>query len=130
MLIVIAGLSLLLYKMKLDYYEDVLAATEYAEAVIKAKREGRNMTFNLRTRKNIRNGFSGVGAKALFAKNMLEIRKSSMFLLFDRMSVSVILSAIMFKLVMPSETTDLSMLMILLSVRTCCFLYSPRKMGS
>lgn len=113
MLIVITGLSLLLYKMKLDYYEDVLAATEYAEAAIKAKREGRNMTFNLRTRKNIRNGFSGVGAKALFAKNMLEIRKSSMFLLFDRISVSVILSAIMFKLVMPSEIASSPMIMIL-----------------
>ena len=77
MLIVITGLSLLLYKMKLDYYEDVLAATEYAEAAIKAKREGRNMTFNLRTG-SIRNGFSA-GAKALFAKTCWKSERAPCF---------------------------------------------------
>jgi len=113
MLVLIIGLSILIYRMKLDYYEDVLEATEYMEQVIKAKREGRNITFNLRTRKNVRGGFSGEGAKALFAKNMLEIRKTSMFLFFDRMSVSVILFSIVFKLIMPSGTESISMLLIL-----------------
>jgi hypothetical protein len=113
MAVVIVGLSLLLYKMKLDYYEDVLEATEYAEAAIKAKREGRNMTFNQKIRRNVRNGLSGEGARALFTKNMLEIRKTSMFLFVDRMSVSVILSSIMFKLIMPSEMGEFSIVMVL-----------------
>jgi len=115
MVVVILGLSLLLYRMKLDYYEDVLEATEYMEAAIKAKREGRNMTFGQKTRKNIHGGLSGVGARALFAKNMREIRKTSMFLFLDRMSVTVILSSILFKLIMPSESgvDGISMFLIL-----------------
>lgn len=115
MAVVIFGLSLLLYRMKLDYYEDVLEATEYVEAALKAKREGRNMTFGQKTRKNVRGGLSGEGARALFAKNMMEIRKTSMFLFLDRMSVSVILSSILFKLIMPSESglDRFSMFMVL-----------------
>ncbi|NLW03193.1 MAG: ABC transporter permease [Clostridiaceae bacterium] len=114
MLVLIIGLSLLIYRMKLDYYEDVMAATEYAEQIIKAKREGKNIAQFLKTRKNVHGSLSGEGAKALFAKNMLEIRKTSIFLFFDRMSVSVILSSIMFRLIMPSqELGGFSLLLIL-----------------
>lgn len=113
MTVIIAGLSLLIYRMKLDYYEDVLEATEFMEAAIKAKREGRNMTFNQKIRKNVRGGLTGEGAQALFAKNMMEIRKTSMFLFLDRMSVTVILSSIMFKLIMPEELGESPLLLIL-----------------
>lgn len=104
MAVIIAGLSLLLYKVKLDYYEDVLAATEYAEAFLKAKREGRSAAFVQKARKNVRGRLSGRGAKALFAKNMIEIRKTSLFLFLDRVSITVILSALAFKFIMPAES--------------------------
>ncbi|HOQ75606.1 MAG TPA: putative ABC exporter domain-containing protein [Thermoclostridium sp.] len=113
MLVLIIGLSLLLYRMKLDYYEDVLEATEFAEQVIKAKREGKNVALYLKTRKNVRSGLSGQGAKALFAKNILEIRKTSIVFFFDRMSVTVILSSVIFRLIMPSEIGSFSLLIIL-----------------
>jgi hypothetical protein len=113
MLTLITGLSMLLYNMNHDYYEDVLEATEYAEQVIKAKREGKNAYVIQKTRKNVHGSVSGQGARALFSKSMLEQRKASFVLFFDRMSVSVVLTAIILKLVMPSETKDFSLLTVL-----------------
>ena len=113
MVAIFAGLSVLLYKMNLDYYEDVLEATEFAESALKAKREGKKMQFNQKIRKNVKQKLSGSGASAIFAKDLLEYRKTSMFLFIDRLSITVILSAIMFKLIMPSEMQTFSLLMIL-----------------
>lgn len=114
MLLTILGLSVLLFRMNLDFYEDVLEATEYAEQVIKASREGKRVYLQQKTRKNIRGTFSGQGARALFAKSMLEARKASIILFFDRVSVAVILSAIMFKLLMPlEELRNFSLLIVL-----------------
>ena len=108
MVVILAGLSILLYKMNLDYYEDVLEATEYGEAAIKAKREGNKMMFNQKVKANVRQKLSGTGASAIFAKNILELRKTSIFLFLDRISVTVILSAIIFRLIIPPNTQQLS----------------------
>jgi hypothetical protein len=113
MITVIAGLSILMYKVNLDYYEDVLEATEFVEAAMKAKREGRKMMFNQKVKANVRQKLSGTGAQAVFAKNMLEIRKTSFFLFLDRISVTVILTPIAFGFIMPAEARLLSLFMIL-----------------
>lgn len=111
--ILLVGLSIALYKMNLDYYEDVLEATEYMEAAVKAKREGRNMTFNMKVKQNVRQKLSGMGARAIFAKHMLEIRKTAMFLFVDRLSITVILSSLVFKFIMPSEMQAPALFLIL-----------------
>ena len=53
MVLFIAGISIALYHLKLDYYEDVLSGTEYLEAVRKAKREGNTFAFNLKVRDKV-----------------------------------------------------------------------------
>ena len=113
MLLFILGASIALYRMKLDYYEDVLEGTEFVEAAYKAKREGRNMTFNLKVKNKVNQKLKGTGASAIFSKHLLEIRKTSFFLFFDRTSMTIIISAIFFKFVMPDEVSKAGLLMVL-----------------
>ncbi len=111
----IVGVSIALYRMKLDYYEDVLEGTEYVEAAVKAKREGNNMRFNLKVKENVKQKISGKGAVALFYKHLVEIRKTSLFLFFDRASITVIVSSIIFKLVFPENLDNSLTLLIILA---------------
>ena len=113
MVILIIGASVALYYMNLDFYEDVLEGTEYVEAAYKAKHEGKSMTFNLKVKKNVNQKLFGTGAVAIFSKQLLEIRRTAYFLFFDVASITVIGSAIAFKLLMPEDTNDLSLFMIL-----------------
>jgi len=103
MVALILGAVVGLYRANLDYYEDVLEGTEYLEAAVKARREGNKMTFGLKVRNSVKQKLSGTGASALFFKHLLELRKTAYVLFFDRSSVSVMLAAIMFRLVMPKE---------------------------
>lgn len=114
MFALILGAAVTLYRMNLDYYEDVLEGTEYLEAAVKAKREGNNITFGIKARENVKQKMSGTGASAIFHKHLLELRKTAYVLFFDRSSVSVIIAAIVFRLVMPDESQILSLSMILL----------------
>ncbi len=113
MFMLILGSTVALYRMNLDYYEDVLEGTEYLEAAVKAKRAGNNMTFGLKVKDSVKQKLSGTGASAIFFKHLLELRKTAYVLFFDRSSVSVIIAAIVFKLIMPSEAQLLSLSMIL-----------------
>jgi len=113
MVFLILGAVVGLYRANLDYYEDVLEGTEYFEAAWKAKREGKNMTFGLKVRDSVKQKLSGTGASALFFKHLLELRKTAYVLFFDRSSVSVILAAIMFRLVMPRGIEMFSLSMVL-----------------
>jgi len=113
MLILILGLSVALYKMNLDYYEDVLVGTEYIEAALKAKREGTSMTFGVKAKNKVRQSLWGYGAKAVFSRQLLEMRKASFFLFFDRASIIVIISAIVYKYIMPQEAGQYGFLLIL-----------------
>ncbi|MCX7773993.1 MAG: putative ABC exporter domain-containing protein [Clostridia bacterium] len=113
MLLLIVGSSIALYKMNLDYYEDVLEGTEYMEAALKAKREGRNIMFNAKVKEKVNQKLGGTGAGAIFSKQLLEIRKTAYFLFFDRLSVTVILSALIFNFVMPTEAKVFSLALIL-----------------
>jgi hypothetical protein len=89
--------------MNLDYYEEVLEATEYSEAARAAKKDGRNLQFGLKVKKGIRQGISGSGGTAIFSKSMLEMRKTAWILFVDRTTVTVVAASVAFKLFMPPE---------------------------
>jgi hypothetical protein len=103
MVALLAASIIVLYRLNLDYYEEVLGATEYREAAIAAKKEGTNMQFATKARRKVKQGLFGTGAAALFGKNILELRKSAFVLFFDRTSLIVIASALVFNAVMPSD---------------------------
>lgn len=113
MMALIVGGSVILYRMNLDYYEDVLEGTEYVEAAMKAKREGNNMMFNLKVKQKVNQKLSGSGASAIFYKHLLEIRKTAYLFFFDRSSVTVIISAIAFKFITPGESSFFTLTFIL-----------------
>jgi hypothetical protein len=113
MVALIIGASVTLYRMNLDFYEDVLEGTEYVEAAMKAKREGNNMTFNVKVKDKVNTKLSGSGASAIFSKHMLEIKKTSYFLFFDRTSIIIIIAALVFKFMMPEEIGAMSLSMVL-----------------
>ena len=97
----------ILYRFNLDFYEDVLAATEAQESKIKAKREGRDISLQKRKVRKVKGGFSSYGARAIFEKIMLEYRKTSIFLFFDRTTLFVVLFSIGFKFFMPEEASSI-----------------------
>jgi len=110
---IIAAFLLIIYKNNLDYYEDVLAATEYIELKIKAKRQGRDVTaVGKKNARKIRSGFTASGAAAIFEKQMLEYRKASYFLFFDKSSFIIVLAGILFQFLMPGMA-ELKIFMIL-----------------
>lgn len=113
MVLLIIGTSVALYRLNLDYYEDVLEGAEYIEAAVKAKREGNNVNFNLKIKNKVNQKLSGTGAAAVFFRRLLELRKTAFFLFLDRASVSVIIAAIIFKLVIPDDTGILTLSYIL-----------------
>jgi hypothetical protein len=100
---IIATFVTVLYKSDLDYYEDVLGATEQIEQRIKAKRQGRDASMMQRKTRKVKGGFTGGGAKAIFEKNLLEYRKTSYFLFFDKSSLIIALAGIGFKYLMPES---------------------------
>lgn len=109
----IIGALFVLYRVNLDYYEDVLEGTEFMEAAIKAKREGNNMAFNLKVNKNVKQKLSGSGAAAIFYKQLMEIKKTAYFLFIDRTSITVIIASVIFKFIMPEEASTYNLIMIL-----------------
>lgn len=113
MVVLFAGVIITLYRMNLDFYEDVLEATDYLESAIRAKAEGKNMQFGLKVRKSVKGKLSGSGAKAVFHKNILEMRKTAYFLFVDRTSLIVVIAAIAFRLFMPDEMGGASLFMVL-----------------
>lgn len=100
LLVIIAAFILILYKTDPDYYEDVLGATEQMEQRIKAKREGKGNGINNKTRK-VKGEFLSSGSKAIFEKHLLEYRKTSYFMFFDKSSIIIIIAGIVFKYFMP-----------------------------
>lgn len=113
MLVLIVGASIILYRMNLDYYEDVLEGAEFFEEAVKAKREGRNLMFNLKVKKGVKQKLSGTGPSAIFFKHLLEIRKTAFLLFFDRSSITVIVSALAFRLIMPHDAQELPLSLVL-----------------
>lgn len=97
---------IVLYNMNLDYYEDVLSATEEYESRIKAKRQGRDASLEKRKVRKVKGGFSSYGAGAIFDKHKLEYRKISFFLFFDKSTLFILLFGIGFKYIMPDGVSS------------------------
>ena len=85
----IAGLLILLFRLKSDYYEDVLVATESVFEKKRAIAEG-NLGLAAATEQKIRvakTGLSGFGARALFGKHLRETFRGSRFGFIDKRTV-------------------------------------------
>jgi hypothetical protein len=77
----ITGLLILLFRLKSDYYEDVLVATESAFEKKRAIAEGRLGLASAAEQKTrvAKTGISGFGARALFSKHLRETFRESRF---------------------------------------------------
>lgn len=96
----------IMYAMNTDYYEDVLAATEYKEEILKNKKAGNTMTWNSKAKlKKVDHKYAGTGAKAIFYRHILEYRKSGFFFI-DRMTFITAASGIAFMLFMPQKSLN------------------------
>ncbi len=105
--VAIATFVIVLYNSDMDYYEDVLGATEQIEQRIQAKRQGRDGSIVQRKARKVKGGFSGGGARAIFEKSLLEYRKTSYFLFFDKSSLIIALAGLGFKFLMPDGQTSI-----------------------
>ncbi len=112
---VIAAFIVVLYKTNLDYYEDVLVATEHMEQRIKAKRQGRGSGMEQSKVRKIKSVFTTKGAAAIFQKHFIEYRKTSYILFFDKASFIIILAGIVFQYIMPNESEFKIFLMLFFS---------------
>ena len=68
-----------LYKMEMDYYEDVLAFTERREEILKASRTGQrayNINNSKKKVKKVKYINKGSGASAIFFRQLMEYRKT------------------------------------------------------
>ncbi len=107
MIATIFVLILLLYRMNLDYYEDVLGSSEKNESIAiikKGNKNGisaadRNNLGKVKVRKAFIN-YRGSGAKAIFYRHLLEYKKTG-FQLINLYTLLVVASAIIFSLVSP-----------------------------
>ncbi len=92
------------YKLKTDYYEDVLAATERKEQMIAAKRAGRsNLNFRDVKARKVSFKFEGSGARAIFYRHILEYRKNGLFFI-NRTSFIVIAIGLASKYFFPGSS--------------------------
>jgi len=99
MVLLILGIPMTLFRLNLDFYEDVLEGTEYLEAVVKAKRTGNTMAFYAKNKGRSGNSISGKGARAILTKQFLEYKRTSFFFLFDVTTVIIIISSIVYRLI-------------------------------
>jgi hypothetical protein len=93
-----AGLLILLFRLKSDYYEDVLVSTESAFEKKRALAEG-NLGHARAPERKIRiakTGLSGFGARALFGKHLREIFRESRFGFIDKRTVIYTAAAAIF----------------------------------
>jgi len=124
LLLSVAGIFVLLIKSRPDYYEDVLQTTEKTflrREAVKAGKSfdnsgGVNMGFGSGSEKTPKVRDFGIGrgrgASALFYKQLLELKRSSRFLFFDKTTLSVLLSSLfmlfIMKIAMGAEGDSLS----------------------
>lgn len=101
----IIGFITLIIKYNVDFYEDVLQATEVTFSAITAKKEGKISD----TPKNVKLGKTGIkkgsGSNVFFHKHMLENRRSGGFLL-DKSSIFIMITTIIFALIFRGFDND------------------------
>ncbi|MCR4435165.1 MAG: putative ABC exporter domain-containing protein [Clostridiales bacterium] len=75
-----ALMVIIIYKLKTDYYEDVLAATELNEQRRRNKKEGKaNAVWMAGKARKVRFKYTGTGARAVFQRHLLEYKKTGLF---------------------------------------------------
>lgn len=82
-----------LYHSDFDFYEDVLLTTELRERNIELKRQGMSPIIEQKLFKHVKRIYFGKGASALLFRQLLEYRKTGIFLL-DRSTLIVTLLAV------------------------------------
>lgn len=102
--LVLASIALMifvLYALKTDYYEDVLAATEYREQMLKAKKEG-SVGWNLKNTgaRKVTYEYTKTGAAAILQRHILEYKKTGLFFV-DKFSLVIIAIGIASKYFFP-----------------------------
>jgi len=110
----ITGLIMLLFRLKSDYYEDVLVSTESAFEKKRAIAEGR-LGFASATEQKIpvaKTGLSGVGARALFNKHLRESFRASRFGFINKRTVIYIALAAIFSFIKRDDPEN-SLILIL-----------------
>ncbi|MDP4146259.1 MAG: putative ABC exporter domain-containing protein [Bacillota bacterium] len=107
--LIIAFIALLmytLYRLNTDYYEDVLDATEYKEELIKNKRQGKMNGITRRNSKvkvkKVDHAFNGMGAKAIFYRQLLEYRKTG-FYFINKLTLGLLAGGIIMGLFIHSK---------------------------
>lgn len=101
LLVSLAIIIYLMYTMNTDYYEDVLAATEYTEELLKNKKAGKALSFNSTAKlRKVHQSYNGTGAKAIFNRHLLEYRKSGFFFI-NKGTIITAAIGIIYSLFMP-----------------------------
>lgn len=90
--ILISSLIILLLTARdADYYEDVLYSTEISDQRLKNYKEGRNISSStnrkIKVKENEKGLGRGKGARILFYKHLLEIKRSSSFIFIDNQTI-------------------------------------------
>lgn len=111
LLVLFSGICIyIIYSMKLDYYEDVIASTELKETAITATRRGEKAFLNNGKKARVRKVTytrRGAGASAIFWRQMLEYKKTG-FAFINLASVLYLVIAITAGLFLPIK--DLRMI--------------------
>lgn len=107
--LVLASLILMiyiLYTMNTDYYEDVLAATEYTEQLLQNKKAGKSISLNSTGKlRKVKQTYKGTGAKAIFNRHLLEYKKSGFFFI-NKGTIITAAAGIIYSLFIPGKNLN------------------------
>jgi hypothetical protein len=95
----------------MDYYEDVLGATEYLEKFYAAKKEGKAVSFNDKSKvRKIKQSYRGSGAKAIFYRHLLEYKKTGYFFI-NKVTLLMIVAGVVFGLFLRDKNVGINLVL-------------------
>lgn len=122
-IIYIMAFTTIIAKYNVDFYEDVLQATEVSHSAITAKKEGKLSEVT----KNVKLGKTGInkgfGSNVFFYKHMLENRRTG-GLLIDKTSIIFMATTIFFTLVFNGIDSDSSKIITIFAFSTYMQIFS------
>lgn len=122
-IVYIIGFTTLIVKYNVDFYEDVLQATEVSHSAITAKKEGKISD----TPKNVKLGKTGIskgfGTNVFFYKHMLENRRSG-GLLMDKTSIIFMAIGVFFAFIFKGIDDSVSSLISIFGMTTYMQIFS------
>ena len=112
LIIVFLGtLIFILFKSNMDYYEDVLGATEYLEKFHEAKKEGKTVIYNSKSKvRKIKQNYKGEGPKAIFYRHLLEYKKTGYFFI-NKATLLMVVSGIVFGLFLRDKNLGINVIL-------------------